>query len=172
MVSETFDNCLIENNVRGVFVEYLIAEILGEGWTVSSTWDSWDLNGPCGAKVEVKSSSFLQSWHKADEFTNGKALPKPTFDIAARTGRWEGNDWIAEPGRAASVYIFAIHTETNFELADQRKLSQWEFYVATAKSLPVQKSISLSRLQKLFKKKTSDQLPEFVAFTLRQMKAT
>ena len=163
MQREQFERPLIENNIRGVFVEYLVAELLGSGWRVSSTWDSWDLHGPRGERVEVKSSSYLQSWHSAAAVEAWRKPPSPSFDIRPRSGRWEGSNWVKEAGRAADIYIFAMHEELALSRADHRDLDQWAFYVARASDLPDQKRISLGPLRARFGRTGANELSARVA---------
>lgn len=49
--------------MRPVYVEFMIAVILGEGWRlVSADWAGWDLENAQGARVEVKQSAARQTW--------------------------------------------------------------------------------------------------------------
>jgi hypothetical protein len=54
---------------------------------------------------------------------------------------------VAEPGRAAFVYVFAWHPVTDTALADHRIPNQWQFYPVLASALPDQKSIGLRGVQ-------------------------
>ena len=75
-------------------------------------------------------------------------VPRPSFAILTKTGRWEGPAWIAEPGRNADIFIFAWHPIAD-DTADHRDPEQWLFYVVPETALPPQKSISLPVLQRL-----------------------
>lgn len=150
IVADQFDQPLIENNLRGVFAEYLVAELLGDGWKVCrGTWNEWDIDGPNGEKIEVKSSSFLQTWTQ-DGLKRPDYKPSPVkFGIAERTRDW----WLkplSKPHRPAQVYVFALHAERDFAIADQRDIGQWMFYVLRSSQLPPgQKSISATALEAL-----------------------
>ena len=87
----------------------------------------------------MKQSAVIQDWHRP-----GDRLNRGRFDIAARTGRWEGSKWIAAPGRAADIYVFAWHGIEDFARADHRDAKQWRFHVVNAPRLPPQKTISLT----------------------------
>lgn len=137
---------LMENNIRGVFVEYLIADILGYGWVVKDgSWNEWDIDGPNGEKLEIKQSAYLQTWCRQDQPEGQYRISNPSFDIAAKTGYDSG-----VKTRPADIYIFALHTEKNIEKADHRILKQWEFYVVDKDALPEgQKNISLGPVSRL-----------------------
>ncbi len=137
---------LMENNIRGVFAEYLIADILGAGWKVKDgSWNEWDIDGPNGEKLEIKQSAFLQTWCKQNQPEGQYKISKPSFDIAAKTGYNSGIKT-----RPADIYIFALHIEKNIEKADHRILEQWEFYVVDKKILPKgQKRIGLGPISRL-----------------------
>jgi len=72
-----------ENNLRGIFAEYLVADALGDGWTVKNgSWNLWDIDGPNGERIEVKSSAYLQSWTEEALRRKGYRPSPPSFDIA------------------------------------------------------------------------------------------
>lgn len=146
-MADQFDTKLIENNLRGIFAEYLVAEALGDGWDVcEGSWYSWDIhNSEIDTRVEVKSSAFIQKWF------NGN-MSKPIFDIAPRINGWDGKNVTVVNGRAADIYVFALHAEKDLNKADQRDVNQWEFRVVKSKSLPEkQKTISFRPLNSLSK---------------------
>lgn len=139
-----FGGPLLQNTYRGVFVEHLIAAALGNSWRLAGAdWLSWDIESDDGLRLEVKNSAAKQSWHE-----DGAAPSPATFDIASRTGRWEGTQWVATPGRAADLYVFARHPVFD-ESADHTSPTQWRFYVVTTSKLPDQKKISLRPLENL-----------------------
>ena len=52
---------ILTNITRGLFAEFLVGTALGAVEGTRTEWDSFDLL--CGdAKIEVKSSAYLQSW--------------------------------------------------------------------------------------------------------------
>ena len=64
-------NRKIMNNVhRAEFVECLVANLLGNGWTLPWTegwdWASWDLRHDSGTTLEIKHSPARQPWHKEE----------------------------------------------------------------------------------------------------------
>ena len=151
-----FGNPLITNINRGLIAEAIVALAIEPEWHwVSSDYSGWDFEHPDGVRLEVKQSAVLQSWND-----NG-SLSKASFDIAPRTGRYEGQIWVEEKGRAAQIYIFAHHVIYD-ETTDHRDPAQWEFYVIAASALPNQKTISLSPLKSLCKPCGFDSLLERV----------
>lgn len=143
-------DCKIMNNLhRAEYVECLVASLLGGRWTLPWTegwdWAPWDLRNDLGTKLEFKQSAARQRWHKAEDFV----AMSPRFDIAPRTGYWMAIDkWVAVPGRAADIYVFAWHPETSEKLADHRDPRQWMFYVVRTHDLPSeQKSIGLAGIK-------------------------
>lgn len=136
---------MVSNAFRGTLVEAMLAGVLAPEWQWQADgWGSYDFAGPDGRGLEVKQSAARQDWHDAQSKPN-----RGRFDIASRTGRWDGDLWIAEPGRAAAVYVFAWHPELDPAIADHRDAGQWQFHVVAAHRLPAQRSIALSGIQAL-----------------------
>ena len=136
---------LVSNAFRGTLVEAMLAGALAPSWKwIADGWGSFDFEGPGGIGLEVKQSAARQDWHD-----HTSAPHRGRFDIAARTGRWEGAKWIVAPGRAAAIYIFAWHPVFDPALADHRDEQQWQFYALESSRLPEQRSIGLSAIQAL-----------------------
>ena len=149
-IRSMFDAPQIQNSLRGLWVEAMVCEILGNGWThTGNDWAAWDLERCDGLRVEVKQSAKHQSW--------GLSTSPPRFDIAAAKGHYpDGKTYLtnATGSRLANVYIFAWH-----EGQDQRDTSEWLFYVVEAKRLPAgQKTLGLSAIQKLGEPVTASEL--------------
>ena len=144
-IRSTVDVPLMNNTLRGFFVEHLIAAALGKDWSVTGEWDSWDLSHISGHRVEVKQTSLVQPWHV---LTKPKSV-RPSFSIASKKGYWSGVDWIEKPGRPADTYIFALHHEKDLERADHRDPTQWSAFIVPEIALPQQSRISLSRVERM-----------------------
>jgi hypothetical protein len=145
-----FDRPQIQNNLRGLWVEAMVCEILGDGWEhTGKDWSAWDVERSDGLRVEIKQSAREQSW--------GIATSSPRFDISAAKGHYpDGKTYVENVSglRFADVYIFAWH-----DGADQRDISQWAFYVVEEKKLPVgRKSLSLQAIRKLASPQTAETL--------------
>lgn len=154
LMAALFDAPLVNNAFRGMLVEAMLAQVLEPEWRwCSADWASHDFENAEGVKLEVKQSAALQSWHKP-----GDSPSRGSFDIASRTGRYEGARWIDEPGRAAQIYVFAWHPIVDHGLADHREPNQWQFYPVSARDLPDQKTISLSRVSAFAEPCSIDQI--------------
>jgi len=140
---------VLDNTTRGLWAEIMVWLLLGrEAWEYTGrNWLGHDLqHRGTGTRVEVKQSARRQPW--------STACPSPLrFDIAPRTGHYadDGITWIAKPGRAADIYIFALHEGwLPAEAVDHRDPAQWRFLVLPASALPEsQKTIAASSLQAL-----------------------
>ena len=151
-VHERYNRRVMNNIHRADYIECLVASVLGPPWELpwrtGYDWAPWDLEHPCGAKLEIKHSAALQPWHL--ELGKSSSRTAPTFDIARRKGYWtrEGA-WIAGPVRPADIYLFAWHGETEHQRTDHRDPDQWAFHLMRVEDLPEQKTFALSRIQKL-----------------------
>jgi hypothetical protein len=135
-----FGEPLISNIYRGLIAEIIVGAALGPEWNMcSGDWRGWDFEHVAGSRLEVKQSAARQTW------TAGRAATKPIFDIRARTGYFEGADWIADPRRFADIYVFAHHPIMGAS-ADHRDPIQWRFHVVPADRLPAGKTISLAKV--------------------------
>ena len=142
------DRKVIVNIFRAAHVEAMVGLALGEEYLLTDGWEGWDLShSASGWRVEIKQSAARQVWHGAE------VVPaNPSFDIAARKGRFDGSKWIAseKPQRVAHAYVFAWHVDHKHDTCDQRDPAQWEFYVVPTSFLRIQqKTISLKRLRTL-----------------------
>ncbi len=139
-----FGRPLVTNVLRSQIVEAMIALAIEPEWKwCSADYAAWDFEHPDGYRLEVKQSSYLQTWAPP---AHGKV--NPGFDIAARKGRWEGARWIDEAGRAAHVYVLAYH-DLRDASADHRNPVQWEFDVIPTTKLPATKRIGLRAVRGL-----------------------
>ena len=143
-VSRTYNRRVMNNVHRSHYVEAIVALVLRDsGWRRMTPWDSWDCEHESLVRLEVKQSAFAQGWGR-----NRSSAPR--FDIAPRTGYWEGDGarWVEQMGRHAEIYVFAWHEESS-ETADQRDPGGWKFYVVQEPTLPAkQKTIGLNELQR------------------------
>lgn len=137
-----FGQPLINNVLRGLVVEAIVASALEPDWSwCAADYASWDFERADGLRLEVKQSAARQSWPTAKP-------ARASFDIAARKMRWENQCWVKEPGRAAQIYIFAHHPLFD-DRVDHRDPNQWDFYVIASAALPGTKRLSLASARKL-----------------------
>ena len=152
-----FGQPLVQNSLRGLLVEAMIALALEPDWRwCGGDWGSWDFDRADGLRLEVKQSSYRQTW---DPPSHGRVVP--SFDIRERSGRWEGAAFIEERGRPAQIYVFAYHGVRD-QTADHRDPRQWVFYVVPTTQLPSLQRLSLAAVQRLHPGCTFDQLGEEV----------
>ncbi len=139
-----FGRPLVTNVLRGQVVEAINAFALEPDWIwCAADYKSWDFERGDGLRLEVKQSACKQTWAAP---VHGRV--STGFDIRVRTGRWEGERFVKEPGRAADIYVFAYHGVCD-EAADHRNPSQWQFYVVPTTKLPDTKRIRLSAVARL-----------------------
>jgi hypothetical protein len=152
-----YDAPLIQNNLRGIYVELMVAALLGEGWRHNgSDWGAYDLEHIDGTKLEVKQSAARQTWSAQVTTTRN-----PVFSIRTPKIEWVENVREPRTARIANVYVFAWHGETSLS-ADHRDVSQWKFFVVPAKTLPNQKTISLNPLMAITAPVDADHLKQSV----------
>ncbi len=148
---------LRSNNVRGIFAEWMVAQILGLKPNPRGSWDDYDILLPDGRTVEVKASAYLQVWHVADS--------KPSLILF--TGL-KGHKWEDETQRRnspertynADLYVFCVQTEKDATRWDAFDLAQWDFYVLPRARLEAygSSSLRLSTVQSFTGKLSADEL--------------
>lgn len=122
--------------MRGMLAEYIVALALDCTHNLRQEWDAFDLLTANGAKVEVKSSAYIQSWAQ-DRYSPIRFGIQPN-----KAGV-----------RQADVYVFCLLAHRQPETINPLDLDQWEFYVLSTAQLDsqvgLQKSISLGSLKRL-----------------------
>lgn len=148
---------LCDDDLKGIFAEWLVLRLLGIPGVRRVSWANSDIITPDGVRVEIKSTSYWQSWKLMDEM--GAVRPTPLYPVSSKTQiRFAGlkaRDAISVPNSTepqvlkSHVYIFAFQQETDIERWNAMDLSQWEFYVLPSKRLHEfgWKSISLNMLR-------------------------
>lgn len=149
-ITSLFNTPVMQNNLRGLYMEAMVIELLGSGWrSTGGDWAGWDLQHENETRVEVKQSARMQTW--------GISKSAPRFDIKVAGGHYpDGITYVKNSSgeRLADFFIFAWHEGT-----DQRVPEQWEFYVVASSDLPKQqKSIGLTGIRKLATSTASSQL--------------
>lgn len=148
---------LLNNAMRGVFCEFIVAAALGlDLISCREEWTPWDLTAPHrwtdgdvlreDVRIEVKSSAYIQSWQQE----------RPSNVIfSIRPSRfWTAEGRYSEVVRRQSdVYVFGLYAVTDREDADPAVLDGWKFYILPTRIIDSvcgdQKTISLNSLEKL-----------------------
>lgn len=134
---------LLGNALRGKLAEFIVASSINKLSSLREEWDEYDIITVGGLKIEVKSSSYLQSWQQAK-------LSKISFGIQP-TGTSQARG--AEKYRKADIYIFCVLTHKDKPTANPLNLNQWDFYILPTSALneqvPEQQTITLSSLLEL-----------------------
>ena len=137
---------IVGNTLRGVLAEYIVSIDIKCPYKVREEWDAFDLITQEGLRVEVKSSSYLQSW-KQNKFSNISFGIQETIIWDENT---DNNKRTTEAKRQADVYVFCLLAHKEQETIDPLNLKQWEFYVLPTRVLNErvgsQKRITLSSL--------------------------
>jgi hypothetical protein len=148
---------LSDDDLKGIFAEWLVLKLLRIPSVRRVSWANSDIITPDGVRIEIKATSYWQSWKLLDE--SGALRPTPLYPISSKTQiRFAGlkaRDAVAVPNSTepqllkSHVYFFAFQHEKDIERWNAMDISQWEFY-----ALPVSavselrwKSISLPMLR-------------------------
>ena len=115
---------LVSNTTRGVLAEFIVARAVGASTDgARDPWATFDLVTPEKIKVEVKSSSYVQSWAQSRLSDIGFGIA-PSYAWDPEIGDFKG-----KPKRQADVYVFALLAHKDKPTIDPMDLNQWEFYV-------------------------------------------
>ena len=134
----------------------MVAKLLGiiPNWGYARTsWDGWDLTTPCGVRIEVKTSGYLQEWAP-------ERISRQVVFTNLRSRKWTPESGYATtPSFAADLYVFCMQTETDQEKWNALDLAQWEFYLLPREVLLKRgyASISLGALRSLTRPLSSDE---------------
>ena len=139
---------IVSNATRGILAEYIVARAIGvSDDNIRDEWAPYDLKTSSGARIEVKSAAYIQTWKQSRFSGIG-------FGVGKTRALIEGtNFYNPVTKRQADVYVFAVLVHKDKETLDPLNLSQWEFYVLPTYVLDdrqrSQHSISLNSLGKI-----------------------
>lgn len=149
---------LCDDDLKGIFAEWLVHKLLGIVSPRRVSWANSDVVTPTRVTLEVKASSYWQSWKVIDQAGQPYAEPLykvPVDDSKIRFGGLTARDSTSTADMTTSrslksqLYVFAFQHEKDIERWNAMDLSQWEFYIVRAEEL-VQlggRSVSLRRLR-------------------------
>lgn len=135
---------LLNNSLRGILAEYIVASGLGISKGIRAEWDAYDLTDNDGTKLEVKASAYIQSWYQ-------EKLSTIRYDIR-KTTHWNPttNKFEGDKKRQSDYYIFCLLNHKEMATIDPLNLDQWQFHIIDTESINAifnnQKSVSLGRL--------------------------
>ena len=135
------------NTERGQLAEFLVGRTIGAVGETAAGWDAYDLLAPSGARVEVKTSGYLQRWGQ-------RALSRISWSIRkSRAWNDEIGDWTTGPARNSDVYVFCLLHERDPRRFNPLDVSQWTFFVVPTELLNRShgeaKTIGFSSVKKL-----------------------
>jgi len=148
---------LCDDDLKGIFAEWLVMKLLGIPSLRRMNWANSDIITSEGVRIEVKASSYWQSWKLLDEF--GAVRASPLYPVSDKTritfSGLKARDAVTVPDSStpqqfkSHVYVFAFQHEMEIVKWNAMDLSQWEFYVLPMKRLQQLgwKSISLTMLR-------------------------
>lgn len=145
---------LCDDVIKGIFAEWTVAKILDIPTTRRYEWANSDLVSLGGVRIEIKASSYWQSW----KAIQGDGTPRDLNEYPIQPDskiRFSGlmaKDTInhhldKSPRLKSDIYIFCFQFEKNYDHWNAMDLSQWEFYFVAAQELKY-KSASLAWLKK------------------------
>lgn len=151
---------LSNDDIKGIFAEWLITKILELPSDQRISWANSDLITSDGIRIEVKTSSYWQSWKLINEDGSPKDLDemldrwKPKSPGQIRFSGLMARDATGESKNSntafkSDLYVFCFQHESNPQSWNALDMSQWEFYVFDVKDLAnfAGKSVSLKRLR-------------------------
>ena len=121
------------NNTRGVLIEFLVAQALGDSSPFRVEWGPWDVQARDGTLVEIKATGRLQSWALRKLST-----PSWSFRSVRADKVWseaQGDFVAVDPEARVHVWVFALHTAEQPERYDPLDVEQWEFRVISHREL-------------------------------------
>jgi hypothetical protein len=133
---------LCDDDIKGVFGEWLVLKLLDIPSLRRCSWANNDLCTKDGITIEIKVSSYWQSWKMISG--NGKLRDEPLRPATRKEAvvfsglkAWDASDLlISEPARFKSqLYVFAFPKEIDYERWNAMDLTQWEFYIRKAGDL-------------------------------------
>ncbi|MCE1160499.1 MAG: hypothetical protein LWW74_04730 [Burkholderiales bacterium] len=134
---------LLGNALRGKLAEYIVASAIDGLDRLREEWDEFDLITKSGLKIEIKSSSYIQSWSQSNHSKISFGIQPTRSSLSKDSTR----------SRKADIYIFCVLSHKDKETVNPLALEQWDFYVLPTSILnteiPNQKTITLSSLLSL-----------------------
>ena len=151
---------LSDDDIKGIFAEWLVAKILDIPSKRRISWANSDLITSEGIRIEVKTSSHWQSWKLINEEGSPRDLDKILERWKTKSpGQIRFSGLMAQDATGelknrdrtfkSDLYVFCFQHERDPQRWNALDLSQWEFYVFDVEDLRnfAGKSVSLKRLR-------------------------
>lgn len=136
----------MQNNLRGIYCEYMVADALGPACNiVSHSWNAWDLElgdqagaFPDRIRLQVKNTARLQPWQIGTLERTRCQWSLPQRRRPAYFSSYNPGIQCEEYGFLCDAFVLCHHPETDENLVDQSDPAQWWFYVVpvTAETSP------------------------------------
>lgn len=117
---------LLGNALRGMLAEFIVASTIDVLENPREEWDAYDLLTKKGLKIEIKSSSYLQSWEQTE-------LSKIIFGIQPTIAWTSANKRSQEIKCQADIYVFCVLAHKDKNTVNPLNLTQWDFYILDTK---------------------------------------
>lgn len=114
---------LLDNTMRGMLAEFLVAKALHAKEEIRQEWQAWDLTMQDGIRVEVKSSSYLQNWTQTN-YSSIRFGIQPTRAWNPKTGTFD-----KESKRQSDFYVFCLLKNKDQSTLNPMAVNQWDFYI-------------------------------------------
>ena len=138
---------VVGNTERGHLGEFIVAKAIGARAELARGWADYDIDAPWGARVEVKTSGYVQKWPQR--------CPSNISWGIGKTEGWSDDTGLVDPikRRRADVYVFCLLHVLDKAEFDPLDLNQWTFYVVSTELISQfhddRDRIGLSAIQKL-----------------------
>lgn len=144
---------LLNNSLRGILAEFIVATALNIESTTRVEWDLYDLTyREC--KIEIKSSAYIQVWEQ-------KKLYSPRFDI---------HKIVSLGKRTSDLYVFCLYNEKVKANVDPLNLHLWDFWTLSTSIIDStfgeQKSVGLEMIKPIAIQSKYDGLKKAVDLTI------
>lgn len=172
---------LCDDDIKGVFAEWLVHRLIGTQSSRRISWANSDVI-TSGVRIEVKATSYWQSWKVLDEM--GQPYSNPLYDVppddsAIRFGGLAARDAVRVADQSklrqlkSQIYVFAFQHERDISRWNAMDLSQWEFYVICAEELAkiAGRNVALKKLRPKYGPLTADEFARRAKALVRQIAA-
>lgn len=134
---DIFDSRLMQNNLRGIWAEYMVADALGRNCSiVSQSWNAWDLQFgdpaseyPNRIRIQVKNTARTQVWHQATRRLTDCQWSLALRNKSAFFDRDNPGVQCEDYGFLCDVFVLCHHFIEDWKVADHRDARQWRFFV-------------------------------------------